>query len=107
MEKVGCQPHWRRFNVSGMPLCDNWISLTEFGNLNTKIQLDMEMEEITKTTKCMIPCTFMEYKVRIKIDYLTWNTKNQQCFVENHLIHILVCRCRINNPLIQLVASEC
>ena len=71
MEKVGCQPHWRRFNVSGMPLCDNWISLTEFGNLNTKIQLDMEMEEITKTTKCMIPCTFMEYKVRIKIDYLT------------------------------------
>ena len=31
----------------------------------------------------------------------------EQCFVENHLIHILVCRCRINNPLIQLVASEC
>ena len=60
--EVGCQPPWRRFSVEGLPLCDNSNLLTRFGNEYTRVT-QMVKNELIEETKCLAPCTFMEYKV--------------------------------------------
>ena len=58
---AGCQPKWSRVNED-QPLCDNknmsekysWLYY-EFGKL--------EREDLIKHTKCLMPCSYMEYKV--------------------------------------------
>ena len=62
MLNVGCQPPWRRFSVEGLPLCDNSNLLTQFGNEYGRI-ITMVKNELIEETKCLAPCTFMEYKV--------------------------------------------
>ena len=66
MLNVGCQPPWRRFSVEGLPLCDNSNLLTQFGNEYGRI-ITMVKNELIEETKCLAPCTFMEYKVDITI----------------------------------------
>ena len=62
MARVGCQPKWSRVSMEDMPLCDNssllwnyhveYLTLTATGSYG-----------ITEMTKCLLPCSFMEYKV--------------------------------------------
>ena len=66
MLNVGCQPPWRRFSVEGLPLCDNSNLLTRYGNEYDRVT-QMVKNELIEETKCMAPCTFMEYKVDITI----------------------------------------
>ena len=63
MRKAGCQPPWRRFSVEGLPICDNWALLNKYTIENSKVGSDMVKDELIAETKCMFPCTFMEYKV--------------------------------------------
>ena len=62
MRRVGCQPPWRKFNVEGLPLCDNWTLLEIYGNESNRIHTDITMETLIRKTKCLPPCSFMEYK---------------------------------------------
>ena len=62
MKNVGCQPPWRRFNVSGLPECDNLILMTKYAHEYDRIASKVK-SEIIKETMCLMPCTFMEYKV--------------------------------------------
>ena len=63
MRKAGCQPPWRRFDVEGLPVCDNWTLLDKYSEENLKISDTMTKGELIKTTMCLMPCTFMEYRV--------------------------------------------
>ena len=67
LKEVGCQPHWRIFNVKGVPLCDNWTQLAEYSNLNSKFKAEMLRSEILETSRCKPPCTVMEYKASRQI----------------------------------------
>ena len=62
MRKVGCQPPWRRFNVTGLPVCDEWTSLHDYSRENAKLATVVR-NEMMNITNCLMPCTFMEYKV--------------------------------------------
>ena len=45
-----------------LPICDNWTSLTKYGEESNKIYSDTTREKLIKDTKCIPPCIFMEYK---------------------------------------------
>ena len=62
MRNVGCQPPWRRFTVEELPECDNLALLNKYANEYERIA-SMVRNEILEDTRCLIPCTFMEYKV--------------------------------------------
>ena len=70
MRKVGCQPPWRRFNVTGLPLCDDWTLLHYYSSENAKLATVVR-NKMMNVTNCLMPCSFMEYKVSdIKMCYL-------------------------------------
>ena len=69
MRRVGCQPPWRKFNVEGLPLCDNWTLLEIYGNESNRIHTDITKETLIRKTKCLPPCSFMEYKFVNKTTY--------------------------------------
>ena len=77
MKQVGCQPYWRRFNVSGttLPLCENWTQLEQISNWSSQIKGEMVRSEILETTGCKPPCIFMEYKARETADVIWDNTR--------------------------------
>ena len=62
MDRIGCQPPWRRFSFDGLPLCDNWTLLSEFHSLHGALSV-MGGKELSEVTGCHVPCTFFEYKV--------------------------------------------
>ena len=65
MMRVGCQPHWRQFSVDGLPLCNNLSLLTQFANEFERVGA-LVKDKIIEDTKCLLPCSFMEYKVSEK-----------------------------------------
>ena len=70
MRQAGCQPPWRRFDVEELPLCDNWTMLDKYSEENLNIKDTMTKEDIIETTMCLMPCTFMEYRVSQFMKYL-------------------------------------
>ena len=62
MRNVGCQPPWRRFTLDILPECDTLELLNKYANEYERIA-SMVRNEIFEDTRCLIPCTFMEYKV--------------------------------------------
>ena len=64
MSRAGCQPHWRRFTIEGLPDCDNSSMLTRYSEDYWKI-CDLYRQEIINLTGCHLPCSFLEYKVSI------------------------------------------
>ena len=68
---MGCQPHWRRFHVEGLPLCNNWTSLYQYGTESQNYLGQKDKNKITKRTKCSMPCSFMEYRVSISNHIIT------------------------------------
>ena len=70
MRNAGCKPPWRRFDVIGLPLCDNLQLLAKYAQEYERIS-SMVRSEILDDTKCLMPCTFMEYKV----EYFCYETR--------------------------------
>ena len=68
VRKVGCQPPWRKFDFTGIPVCDSWQLLDMYGQ-KSAIMAETEGGKVTKETKCLLPCSFMEYKVNIKLPF--------------------------------------
>ena len=62
MRKTGCQPPWRSVSVEGLPLCDNRTMLLKYGE-NYIHAVNYGKNALLERTKCMMPCSFMEYKV--------------------------------------------
>ena len=62
MRKTGCQPPWRKINVFGLPLCDNFTLLAKYGSEFERVGR-MVREDVVENTKCLMPCSFMEYEV--------------------------------------------
>ena len=64
MRKAGCQVPWSRviMNSTSLPLCDNEAMLETYNELCWET-VALGKEELSEFTKCLLPCTFMEYKV--------------------------------------------
>ena len=74
MIKAGCQPHWRRIDIEGLPLCDNNETMYKYGRERYDAW-EMSRTELFQKTKCLMPCAYMEYKV----NQLKYNTYCQFC----------------------------
>ena len=61
VDKIGCQPPWRRFIVMEQPVCDNWTLLLRYGDEISNLY-NMDRIDLYEATNCLMPCTFMEYK---------------------------------------------
>ena len=61
ISKAGCQSYWSRFNLD-LPLCDN-DSLMEKNSYEYWAAMHLGKNELINQTECLMPCTFMEYKV--------------------------------------------
>ena len=64
MKIAGCQPPWRKINVDGLPLCDNNETLNKYSKVRLETW-EMTRGELFMKTKCLMPCSYMEYKVKI------------------------------------------
>ena len=62
MRRIGCQPPWRRVNIEGLPICDNGTMLYKY-DYSYWWAVDSGRDMLRKLTKCLMPCSFMEYKV--------------------------------------------
>ena len=62
MIKAGCQPHWRKVSVPGLPLCDNFNLLARYASAFERVGR-MVREDVVEKTKCLMPCSFMKYEV--------------------------------------------
>ena len=60
--KGGCQPYWNKFNISDRPFCANGSMLKQYSDASISFTR-MYKKELLEETKCLIPCTFMEYEV--------------------------------------------
>ena len=63
MRMAGCQPPMGRVKVDGLPLCDNMTMLKNHAD-NTWYTTEYGREWLINSTKCLMPCSFMEYKVK-------------------------------------------
>ena len=62
-EMAGCQPYWKPFPLERIPTCSNYSIIKEYQNIMANIAYNSDREDIRQKTKCVIPCTFYEYKV--------------------------------------------
>ena len=60
--KVGCQPYWNKFDITGIQICKNGTMMQHYSDEKTRSAM-MSRVELIGETKCLMPCTFMEYKV--------------------------------------------
>ena len=66
-QTVGCQPHWHNFRVETLPICNNVPVLTNYSDIEGTFAWK-NTNELIEATKCLMPCSFTEYKVGIKYD---------------------------------------
>ena len=66
MNIAGCQPPWRRFSVDHLPICDNMKMLNHFGKVYDRM-MNKFRDDIIETTKCRLPCSYLEYKVSMQM----------------------------------------
>ena len=60
---AGCQPLWRRVTVEDQPLCDNETLLQKYSGHYWELGY-LGREELSRRTNCLIPCSYMEFKVK-------------------------------------------
>ena len=63
MTELGCQPHWRRFTVDGLPVCSNATQIYHYSEGYQNFYWNWNRKMLIEKTECLMPCTFMEYKV--------------------------------------------
>ena len=69
MARAGCQPPWSRSPATGdLPLCDNMVSLKKYQEEFKRNIYNNDRNGIIKATKCLVPCSFIEYKVTDRVD---------------------------------------
>ena len=56
--------------MEGLPVCDNWTLLDKYSEENLNIKDTMTKEDIIDATMCLMPCSFMEYRVSQFMKYL-------------------------------------
>ena len=61
-------PRWEIFVYSAGPEWLSWQLLDMYGQ-KSAIMAETEGGKVTKETKCLLPCSFMEYKVNIKLPF--------------------------------------
>ena len=64
MVGAGYQTSWSRVVVDGLPLCDNSTLLEYYSNAYFEA-MGLGRNELIERTGCLMPCTFMEYKVQV------------------------------------------
>ena len=60
--KAGCQPHRGRVSVEGLPVCNNESMLSQYDDVFFEM-VDLSRKELFDISNCIMPCSFMEYKV--------------------------------------------
>ena len=65
MARAGCQPPWRLVSVQNLPLCDNLDMLLQYNSIFVRL-VYYGRNKLIEATKCLMPCTYMEYKVCTK-----------------------------------------
>ena len=62
MRMIGCQLPWRRVNIDDLPICDNATMLARYDYFYWSA-VDYGKNHLLKLTKCLMPCSFLEFKV--------------------------------------------
>ena len=76
--KARCQPPWWRFPVKGIPLCDSQRLLDNYEKEYSPFY-DADSNKLFKLTNCLMPCSFLEYKVsryltgRYRFEYIRFS----------------------------------
>ena len=70
IQRAGCQPHWRLVSLEGIPKCQNLSMLQKYSNIFWNISYNMDADDVFQATNCLRPCTYMEYKVSVKIVHI-------------------------------------
>ena len=66
VDKAGCQPHWIRFKFEKLPMCKNLSGLMNYGMKYLEFSW-MPKNELLRATNCLMPCTYMEYRVSVAL----------------------------------------
>ena len=61
-EKVGCRPPWDIWSPTSIPVCETLEKNIEHEKLDFNFY-SIEQKNIIKSTNCLIPCKYSEYKV--------------------------------------------
>ena len=69
LRKAGCQPPWMKSNMKGLPLCENKTSFGHYDYEKFRVFF-MNTQQLIEDTKCLMPCTFMEYKVNMMSNFV-------------------------------------
>ena len=64
MAKAGCKPYWHRFVMEDIPFCESSSTLQQYNDIMSSVSW-MYRNEFLQKTKCLIPCSFIEYKVSV------------------------------------------
>ena len=79
MGQAGCQPPWRRFSFDGMPDCDNITKLRKYDEEKKRVvglgPAVVDKEDVLNTTKCLQPCSYIEYKVSFTVSMCCANVQ--------------------------------
>ena len=62
MAKSGCRPYWNRFEMENIPICSNVSMMKQYDDAITAVAWLYE-NELFEETKCLVPCSYTEYKV--------------------------------------------
>ena len=65
LQSLGCKPFWIDMIESDLPLCTNYSSLSKYRFMTGDI-LSMNERTLLEESKCLKPCSFMEYQVNKK-----------------------------------------
>merc|ERR1719195_502161 len=87
MNKADCQPPWRMSTIENMPICDNWTQLMNYKKEYDKVW-HMFRDEVIEYTKCLFPCTFMEYRLTEDPIKMPSNDTTLMPMYESNIIHI-------------------
>ena len=72
---------WRKYDVEGLPLCDNRSSLSHYEYEYRQTVSMLDRNGLSENTKCTFPCSFLEYKVSCDlVDILTIFLSMSTCY---------------------------
>ena len=73
ISKVGCQPYWLDYIVTGIDSCSEVKKLEEFLQNIAVLRASSNERDLLREYDCLKPCKYMEYKVILILMYLTLN----------------------------------
>ena len=67
--------------MEGAPLCDTWTLLSRYSEENRRLTEEMDRQEIIEATQCLLPCSYMEY--RVSSEYILTLLVKVRCIKSN------------------------